>query len=144
MFNLEDLDLLAQLWPVIFGRSLDLSSLSAVFGSSAPRSGRSDHIDNKSSDIQSALRTLDRLMLFASQPTTQRYAEVLLYARVYSGQEARRSGTVYLELGLWLSPAQRKKPLIGARREQLIAQGRILYEEACAVFTQENNDSSEL
>lgn len=129
--NLHDLDHLARFWPLLFGKALDPSQVLGVQGLVPVRSGRSDATDAKSPQIQAAIRALDRLY-----EIERRAAEVLLYARVACGHEARQSGGVFIEIALAYIEHKPKK-ISEERRKALLNQGRRLYDKACAIYQRE-------
>jgi hypothetical protein len=131
--DMNNLDLLAQHWAVLFGRSLDMAAMLGVQGLSISRADRLDSIDDKSPEIQVALRGLDRLLAMAAKPSQRRAAEVLLYTRVVCGSEARRSGEAFLVLAQAYS-MKKPQPLTEERRRALIEKGRKLYNQACSMY----------
>ena len=130
--NLSDLDELARQWPILFGKAFDPSVVSIGQSSLQDRSGRPDFIDDKSPELQRALRALDRLYALHSEPYTRRAAEVLFYTRVVCGREARLLGTAYLKLALAYRRAPKK--MTPAKEKALIELGRQLYEWACEQY----------
>jgi hypothetical protein len=131
--DLNDLDFLARHWAVLFGRSLDLAAILGVQGLALNRSDRLDSIDDKSQEIQLALRGLDRLLKMSASRSQRRSGEVLLYARVVCGSEARLSGEAFLVLAQTYS-TKKPKPLTEERRRALIDKGRKLYNQACTLY----------
>jgi hypothetical protein len=131
--NIYDLDQLARQWPILFGKALDLSN--AIEATKVPYSGRPDFVDDKSPEIQQALRALDRLHQLHQNPNTRRAAEVLLYARVACGTEARTQGKAYLRIALIYRSAPKK--MTPSKEKALIELGRKLYNQACATYQNE-------
>jgi hypothetical protein len=131
-YDLCDLDELARQWPIIFGKSLDPSVVSIGRSSLAERSGRPDFVDEKSPEIQRALRALARLSALSQDSNTRSAAEILFYARVVCGVEARQQGTAYLKIALACRSAPKK--MTSTKEKELIAFGRQLYELACAQY----------
>lgn len=134
--NLHDLDQLARFWPLLFGRALDPSQVLGVQGLIPVRSGRSDATDAKSPEIQAAIRALDRLYELHQEESSRQAAEVLLYARVACGHEARQSGAVFFQVGFTYAE-HRPRKISEERRRMLIFQGRRLYDKACALYQRE-------
>jgi hypothetical protein len=130
--NLSDLDELARQWPILFGKAVDPAEAICRRAALMDRSGRPDFIDDKSPEIQRALRALDRLYELHSNPSTQQAAEVLLYARVFCGREARLMGTVYLQIAL--SYRRTPKKMTPTKQKELVAFGREQYELACLAY----------
>jgi hypothetical protein len=132
--SLDDLEMLARHWPVLFGRSMNHEEILGVQGLSQ-NMGRPDHIDDKSPEIQAALRAITRLQQMSADPEQKRLAEVLLYARVYCGATARSTLDFYLTLELRFMQ-QPPKNLTQARKKKLSHQGALLYNKACESYNQ--------
>lgn len=130
--RISDLEYLAKYWSVIFGKALDPSGVTGVQGLVLTRSGRLDSVDEKSPEIQRALRALDRLHELHQQKATRQAAEVLLYSRVMCGEQARVGKAMFLSLGLAYRSAPKK--MTPAKQRVLVEIGWGLYDAACAVY----------
>lgn len=133
MHTLDELELLARHWSNIFGKALDPST------SLGPRKELALHespLDANAVEIQQALRGLQRLQQLSDEPKQRWAAEALFYAHVRCGSELRRSGEVYLTLGL----GKKKRPtlLTEEKRRALIAKGLRRYDLACSLFLENN------
>lgn len=130
MHTLDDIELLARHWPNIFGKALDPST---PLGSRKEFSfQRLSPLDANADEIQQALRGLGRLQQLADDPKQRWAAEALFYAHVRCGSELRRSGEVYLTLGL----GKKKRPalLSEEKRRALLTKGLRLYDRARSVY----------
>lgn len=130
--HLSDLDFLAKHWPTLFGKALDPSGVTGVQGLVLSRSGRLDSVDAKSPEIQRAIRALDRLYELHQEQKTKQAAEVLLYARVVCGEQARLGKAMFLALGLAYRSAPKR--MTAAKQRALVDVGWRLYDAACAVY----------
>jgi hypothetical protein len=129
MSEIEDLDMLAKCWPILFGKSLDPGT---VLGVAPTLGGRTDAVDEMSSDLCRAIRALDRLNELAKAPQTLWVAKVLLFARVFCGVKARRNAEVYLRI----ATLERDLPkrLSPQKRAALLARGIALYDLAVTLY----------
>lgn len=124
MATLSSLDQLARFAPQIFGRAL---SMDGVLGTLLASSGRHDHIDRHTYEMREALTALRLLSELCR--TDKVSAQVMAYAHVVCGEEARRRPDTWLMLAQDLTPPTRarKSPLTEERRTGLIQVGFALY-----------------